>query len=432
MRRRISELGHSPAKNLRALSFRNSWLSLRPNCMACPFAESGLVASGQTENEMADDVALHLGGPGFDSIPASAEISVGPKPFVDGVRVAAEELAVRAENLLRDLLEALVELAPEDFLYRAFGAGDAGSGDTAESAHLVETHDLDFRAALCEFLANDWIFGGGAAVAWDGARELDEARDVTLENEMQARAVGTALVHQSAHRHVPAVIHFAEDIFDGDAHVAKEELVKFGFACHLTQGTNFNAGRFHVYQEDGEAFVFGGGRVGANDEFAPVADPAVACPDFLPVYDVLIAVETRFGLQTGEIGTRVWLGEALAPDFFSAQDFRDVAFFLSFRSVGNDGGADETQAERVGHGRRFNARHLFPKYGLLHQRGTAPAVFLGPGNRGPAALLQFLLPSAEIRERFFHGLFAPLLPVLGDMRSKPRAEFVAKGQLFGG
>src|SRR5580698_3562762 len=204
MRRRISALGHSPAKNLRALSLRNSWLSLRPNCMACPFAAFGLVASGQAENEMPDDVALHFAGAGFDGVSAGAEISVGPQPFVDGMRVSAEELTVGAENFLGDLLEALVQFAPENLLDGAFRARDSRGGDAAEGAHLVEAHDLNFRAALRQLLANDGIFGGRAAVALDGARELDKAGHVALENEMQARAVGTALVHQSAHRHVPA------------------------------------------------------------------------------------------------------------------------------------------------------------------------------------------------------------------------------------
>ena len=132
---------------------------------------------------------------------------------------------------------------------------------------------------------------GGPAVALDVAREFDQARNVAFENEMEARAVGAAFVHQSAHRDVPAVVHFAEDVFGGDADIAKEKLVEFGFAGHLAQRTNFDAGRFHVHQQDGETFVFRGGGVGAHDEFAPVADPAVAGPNFLAVDDVVIAIE---------------------------------------------------------------------------------------------------------------------------------------------
>src|SRR5580692_7046051 len=245
MRRRISELGHSPAKNLRALFFRNSWLSLRPNCMSCPFfwfPLLKLVNFWETENEMADDVALDFGCASLDGVSASSQIGVRPKSIVDGVGIACHELAERTENFLGDLLEALVELAPENFLDGAFRAGNAGCTDAAEGAHLIEAHDFDFGAALRELLPDDWVFGGGAAIALGGAREFDETRDVTFENQMQARAVRAALVHERAHCDIPAVIHFAEDIFSGHADIPKKKLVEFGFAGHLAERTNFDAG----------------------------------------------------------------------------------------------------------------------------------------------------------------------------------------------
>src|ERR1700734_91211 len=103
-----------------------------------------LVASGQPENKMPNDVPLHLGGAGFDRISARAQVGVGPNPFFNSVRIAAEQLAIGAENLLSDLLEALIEFAPENFLDGTLGAWYAGSGDAAEGTHLVETHDFDF------------------------------------------------------------------------------------------------------------------------------------------------------------------------------------------------------------------------------------------------------------------------------------------------
>src|ERR1700730_2070892 len=292
---------------------------------------------------MPNNVALHLGGAGFDGISASAQVSVGPNSFVDGVRVAAQELAVGTEQFLRDLLEALVELAPEDFLDRALRARYTSGGDAAEGAHLVEAHDFNLRAALCELLADDRVLSGGPAVALDRPREFDKTGNIALEGKMQASAVRTALVHQGAHRHIPSVIHFAENIFKRDANIAEEQLVEFGLPGHLTQGANFDAGRFHIHEEDGESFVFRRARVGANDEFTPIAHPAVAGPDLLAVHDVVIAVQPCFHLQTREIGTGVGLGKALAPDFFSAQNFRNIALFLRFCSAGDDGGADETQ-----------------------------------------------------------------------------------------
>src|SRR5580658_11006112 len=149
--------------------------------MEFPLPSFGLITSGQAENKMADDVALHFRSTGFDGIAARAQVGVGPHAVVNGARVAGEELAVGAENFLRDLLEALIELTPENFLDAAFGPGHSRRGEAAEGAHLIETHDFNFGAALREFLTNDGVFSGGPTVALDVARQFDQTRDVTFE-----------------------------------------------------------------------------------------------------------------------------------------------------------------------------------------------------------------------------------------------------------
>src|SRR5208283_4474652 len=158
------------------------------------------------------------------------------------MRIAREQLAVRPENFLCYLLQALVELAPKDFLDGALGTRHTRGSDAAEGAHLVEAHDFNFRAALREFLADNGVLGSGPGVALYGPRKFDKARDETLEDEMQAGPVRTTLVHQRAHCHIPAVVYLAKDIFDRDAHIAKEQLAEFGLAGHLPERANFNAG----------------------------------------------------------------------------------------------------------------------------------------------------------------------------------------------
>ena len=44
-----------------------------------------LVALGETEDEVADDVALDFTGAGFDRVAAGAQVSIGPGAVVDGV-----------------------------------------------------------------------------------------------------------------------------------------------------------------------------------------------------------------------------------------------------------------------------------------------------------------------------------------------------------
>jgi hypothetical protein len=64
----------------------------------------------------------------------------------------------------------------------------AGFHHAADGAHLVEAHDFDFGVALRQFLADDRIFGGGSSVAFDAVRQLDEARELAFEGDLQAGA----------------------------------------------------------------------------------------------------------------------------------------------------------------------------------------------------------------------------------------------------
>src|SRR5271168_4547786 len=114
---------------------------------------------------MPNYVSLHLGGAGFNCISSSPQVSVGPNSLVNGVGVAAQQLTIRTEQLLRDLLEPLVEFAPEYLLDRPLGPRHACGAYAAECPHLIETHDFNFCAALRELLADDRIFARRPPVA---------------------------------------------------------------------------------------------------------------------------------------------------------------------------------------------------------------------------------------------------------------------------
>src|SRR5271157_419653 len=112
-------MGHSPAKNLRALSFSICWLSVSPNSIAPPS-----VAARQPEHEMPDNVALNFRSPGFDRISAASQVAVRPQTVVNRFRIALHKLAIRPEQLLRKLLHALIEFAPENLLNRSLRPRD--------------------------------------------------------------------------------------------------------------------------------------------------------------------------------------------------------------------------------------------------------------------------------------------------------------------
>src|SRR5262245_51623770 len=111
MKRRTVAGAHSPAKNSRAESRRLVWSSFSPNCIFVPSLCASSIASRQAQHEVSDDVPLHLGGPRLDRVAARAEVAVRPRSVVDRSRIEAFELTVRTEQLLRDLLEPLVQLA---------------------------------------------------------------------------------------------------------------------------------------------------------------------------------------------------------------------------------------------------------------------------------------------------------------------------------
>src|ERR1700678_999480 len=381
---------------------------------------------------MPDDVALHLRGTGFDRVAARPEVAVGPRTVIDSVRIIAEKLAVRAQDFLGDLLQPLVQFTPKKFLDRAFGAGDAGSRHAAERAHLVEAHDFDFGIRLGQFLTDDGIFRGGFAVALKLLRKFDQPADTALKDQVEPRAIGAAFIHEGADGDVPAVVHFAEYVFFRDADVAEEDLVEFAFAGHLLQRTDLHSGCFHVDEQDGETFVLGRRGVGTGNDFAPIADPPVAGPDFLPVDDVMVAIKNRGSLQIGEVRAGVWFRKSLAPDFFGAQNFRYEPFLLGLGAVGDNRRTNQAQTQRVRHRRGFGTRHFFPEDGLLHQRGAAAAKFFWPGNGRPAAFVQLSLPGAKVGIRFFERFVLPLGPVFRDVRREPGPQLVTKLFFFCG
>src|SRR5258708_22753633 len=97
------------------------------------------------------------------------------------VCVTAQQLSVGTEQLLRDLLEALIEFAPENFLDRALRARHTRGRDAAKGPHLIEAHDFNFRAALRELLSDEWVFGGRPSVTLDCPRSFAEAVALAVE-----------------------------------------------------------------------------------------------------------------------------------------------------------------------------------------------------------------------------------------------------------
>ena len=219
---------------------------------------------------------------------------------------AGAELTEGSEELLRDLLETLVEFAPEDFLDGPFGPRDTCGANAAQGAHLIGAHNFDFRITLGEFLADDGIIAGWAAVA----------RDVTRASSMRRSKLRQYMIWNPAPKvprscmSVPIAtsqpsLTLPTTFSTGTRTSRKKSSENSDSPVIWRSGRTSTPGGSHVDQQHGEAFMFRRGGVGAHDEFAPVGSPAVAVPHLLAVDDVVIAVDAALRCcRLGEIGCR--------------------------------------------------------------------------------------------------------------------------------
>src|ERR1700722_12918639 len=110
------------------------------------------VALWQPEHEVPYNIALNFGRSRFNRVAARTQISVGPLPFIEGVGRPVRQLSVRTENLHRHLLEALVQLAPEDFLDGSLGSRHACFVDAGESTQLIQPPHFDVGVVFDQVL----------------------------------------------------------------------------------------------------------------------------------------------------------------------------------------------------------------------------------------------------------------------------------------
>src|SRR5207249_6722938 len=113
-----------------------------------------------------------------------------------------------------------------------------------------------------------------------------------------------------------------------------------------------------------------------------------AGPHLLAADDQDVALDGGARLEAREVGARVRLREALAPDHLAAQDAREMRRLLRLRAARDEGRASmvEPDEERRDVG-RARARVLLAPDQLLHQRRAAAAVRARPRDAGPAVVV---------------------------------------------
>ena len=115
-------------------------------------------------------------------------------------------------------------------------------------------------------------------------------------------------------------------------------------------------------------------------------------PNFLSVYDPVIAVLHAFGAKGCKVRAARWLTEQLAPDFLTARQRRHKALILFFGRPGHHRGRAHplTNGEDPRWG--IKLRFFLIEDHLLDCTRIATAVGFRPPNAGPAGIMLFLLP----------------------------------------
>ncbi len=139
-------------------------------------------------------------------------------------------------------------------------------------------------------------------------------------------------------------------------------------------------------------------RVGAGQQEHVVRHVGHGGPYLLAVDHVVVAVAHRAGLQRGQIGAGLRLGEPLAPHVLPGEDLGDELLLLLLGAVVDDGGPDDGHAQPAYEDVRRcpHAGSLLVVDELLHDGHAGAAVLLGPGRGHPVPLGQLGAPGEQV------------------------------------
>ena len=243
---------------------------------------------------------------------------------------------------------------------------------------------------------------------------------------MSAKPSVAALVQERRHRHLPAVALVAQAVLDRHLNIAEEDLVELRLAGDLAQRPHLDAGRVHVDDEVRQVPVARRLGVALRDEDAEVGDVRERRPHLLAVHDVDVAAPLGARARGGEVGARVRLREALAPDLVGGEERLEVARLLLLGAVRDDRRPGHAEADHADVGRSLRRGELFVEDRLEAVRRARAAVLLRPGQARVAGLVELAAPLAH--ERIVEPLRAAATAALvgRQVRIDPRAHLGAK------
>ncbi|MNQ86181.1 hypothetical protein D3C85_1013680 [compost metagenome] len=196
-------------------------------------------------------------------------------------------------------------------------------------------------------------------------------------------------------------------------------------------GTDRDARRFHVDQQEADALLLLGRAVGAYQDKAPVGVMSGGGPQLLAVKHVVVAIAHRGGSQRRQVGTRARLGEALAEPVVHVRHARQEMLLLLLRAEGDQHRADHVHVEGDGLRRRRHVQLLLEDVVLGGAPGLATPL-RRPGGTGPALGVQDPHPAHHL----FLGQALTELHLAANLRRygtlQEGTDFVTKGQFLRG
>ena len=97
-------------------------------------------------------------------------------------------------------------------------------------------------------------------------------------------------------RQHPATVKFADNLVLGHDNIVEEGFAERRVARNQLDRLCRNAWRFHIEQQEADALIFIC-LVGADEAENPVGLIGIGCPDFLAVYDPMVALVLAIGLH---------------------------------------------------------------------------------------------------------------------------------------
>ena len=192
-----------------------------------------------------------------------------------------------------------------------------------------------------------------------------------------------ALEREQALGDGPAFVDLADEVVFVRAHVVEKHLAEFFVPGDVADGTQGDARRFHVHQQEADAALLLHLFVGAHQHINVGGVVRHRGPDFAAVDDVFVAIEHGLGAQARKIGTRIGFGIALAPHVVAGKNFRQVLRALRVVAEANQRWPHHGDA-LIGHAADAGAFGFFPVNNQLARVQPHAAVLNRPVGCEPA------------------------------------------------